>query len=677
MHISKHVLKLLGRAPAKCLSARKLSLGSVECSSRASSLTTGDYDTVHRNSIKHKEQFWDEIAQNIVWHKPYTQVLDPECLLTSPLWFRGGELNTCYNAVDRHVEAGKGSKVAIIHDSPVTGSKRSFTYLQLLDQVKRMAGVLSQLGVTKGDTVLIYMPMMMETIVAMLACTRIGAIHSVVFGGFAPQALSTRLTHLQPKVVLSASCGIEPSRVIEYKPMLDTAIQISQHKPKHCVILQRPHLPEAGLHKSRDVSWDEVMAKSQGHDPVPVESNHPCYILYTSGTTGKPKGIVRPTGGHAVVLPWTMKAIYGVEEDDVWWSASDLGWVVGHSYICYAPLLNGNTTIVYEGKPVGTPDSNQFFRVIKEHNVKTMFTSPSALRAIRKVDETAMIDDGTKFEHCFVAGECLDHRTRAWAENALKVPVLDNWWQTESGFPITAHCMGLGMHPNPPRGTTGKPVPGYDIELLNSENEHVGVGELGRIVCRLPLPPGCFNTLFEAHTRYIDTYFQQFQNYYDTMDAGMMDKDGYISVLSREDDVINVAGHRMSALALEEALMEHSDVEDALVCGVPDELKGVVPLGLVVVNRERNEKELAQELIAHIREHVGPVAAFKHCAIVKELPHTRSGKVPRGSISTLARGEKMTIPGTIEDPSVYSHVHAALQRCGFAQGVSDPYSNQP
>ncbi|KAA0201195.1 hypothetical protein HAZT_HAZT007534 [Hyalella azteca] len=677
MQNSRHFITKLATSHVKSFQVRKFALESGKRStSRAAALSVGDYDTVHRNSLKHKEQFWDEIAQNIVWHKPYTQVLDADSLPTSPMWFRGGELNTCYNALDRHVEAGKGSKVAIIHDSPVTGSKRNITYAELLDEVKRMAGVLVKHGVTKGDKVLIYMPLVIETMVAMLACTRIGAIHCVVFGGFAAQELSRRITHLGPKLIISASCGIEPSRVVEYKPLLDTAIQISSHKPDHCIIFQRPHLPEAKMQKTRDLDWNEEMAQSQGHDPVPVESNHPCYILHTSGTTGKPKGIVRPTGGHAVVLPWTMKAVFGIEEDDVWWSASDLGWVVGHSYVCYAPLLNCNTTVLYEGKPVGTPDSNQFFRVIKEHNVKKMFTSPSALRAIKKVDEEASIADGTQLEHCFVAGECLDHVTRAWAEEAFKVPILNNWWQTESGFPITAHCMGLGMNPNPPRGTTGKPVPGYDIDLLNSENEHVGLGELGRIVCRLPLPPGCFSTLYEAHTRYIDTYFKQFQGYYDTMDAGMKDKDGYISVLSREDDVINVSGHRMSALALEEALMEHPDVTDAIVCGVPDDLKGVVPLGLVVVSRDRDEKELVQELVKHVRDHVGPVAAFKHCAIVTALPHTRNGKIPRGSIATLARGDKMTIPSTVEDASVYSNIHAALQRCGFALNVPDPYSNQ-
>uniref|UniRef100_A0A2P2HVP7 Acyl-CoA synthetase short-chain family member 3, mitochondrial n=1 Tax=Hirondellea gigas TaxID=1518452 RepID=A0A2P2HVP7_9CRUS len=650
----------------------KFSACTVHLSAPANSLTVGDYETVYRNSIEKKEEFWDELAQKIVWHKPYVRVLDPNSLPTSPLWFPGGELNTCYNAVDVHVQKGRGKKVAIIHDSPVTETKKKITYDELLDQVSRLAGVLSNLGVTRGNRVLIYMPMMAEALIAMLATARLGAIHSVVFGGFAAKELSTRIMHLKPKVILSASHGIEPSRIIEYKPLLDTAIKISSHKPNHCVILQRPMFNHITMEKGRDLNWDEEMAKAKPHDAVPVESNHPCYVLYTSGTTGKPKGIVRPTGGHAVVLPWTMKAIYGMEKDDVWWGASDLGWVVGHSYICYAPLLNGNTTVIFEGKPVGTPDSKQFFRMITEHNIRGLFTAPSALRAIKQKDPTGHIGPNSNLKHLFIAGECLDHDTRVWAEKAFNIHGLDHWWQTETGYAISAHCMGLNMDPNPPRGTTGKPFIGYDLELLNSEGEKVGPGELGRIVCKLPLPPGCMNTLYDAHVRFIESYFQQYPGYYDTMDAGMKDKDGYISVLSREDDVINVSGHRMSSLALEEALMEHPDVDDALVCGVPDELKGVVPLGLVVVNKERDEKELVKELVAAIRLHVGPVAAFRHCAIVAGLPRTRSGKTPRGSIACLARGEKITISPTIEDHSVYSGIHAALQRCGFAKDVADP-----
>jgi len=634
-------------------------------------LTTGDYDTVYRNSIEKREDFYNELAQKITWHRPYNRVLDPNSLPTEPLWFPGGELNTCYNAVDRHVEAGHGERLAIIYDSPIAETVSKMTYAELLAQVRKMAYILSSCGVKKGDTVMLYMPMIAESLVAMLACSRIGAVHSVVFGGFAAQELSTRISHLKPKVILSASCGLEPNRVVHYKPLLDTAIKISPHKPENCVILQRSW-SKAAMTAGRDLDWFEEMDKAGNLDAVPVDSNHPCYILYTSGTTGKPKGIVRPTGGHAVVLPYTMKAIYDMEPGEAWWAASDLGWVVGHSYICYAPLLNGNTTVVYEGKPVGTPNSHQFFRVIEEHDVRGMFTAPTALRAIKQVDDRATFEKETKLRGVFIAGESLDNETRLWTERAFKVPALDNWWQTETGYAITAHAMGLGMNPNPPRHTTGKPFIGFDVDLLNSENEAIGVGELGRIVVKTPLPPGCMNTLFEAHVRYIETYFQQFPGYYDTMDAGMLDKDGYVSVLSRTDDVINVAGHRMSALALEEALLEHKDVIEAAVFGVPDELKGVVPLGLVVVKGIRDEGELKKELVATVREHVGPVAAFKHAAIVQALPKTRSGKTPRGSLQSLARGEQVTISPTIEDPSVYEDILKALHRCGYAIGAPPP-----
>lgn len=590
---------------------------SVHLSSKLKALSVGEYDTVYRNSIENREQFYDELAQNVVWHKPYTRVLDTNSSLNSPNWFPGGELNTCYNAVDKHVENGHGARIAIIHDSPVTDSKKFMTYDQLLEQVKKLARVLTDQGVQKGDTVLIYMPMMAESLVAMLASTRIGAVHSVVFGGFAAQELCTRIGHLKPKVIISASCGVEPSRIVHYKPLLDTAIKISSHKPNKCIILQRPNLSQASMDRDRDIDWNEAMDKSKGHDAIPVESNHPCYVLYTSGTTGNPKGIVRPTGGHAVILPWTMSAIYGMKEGEVWWAASDLGWIVGHSYICYAPLFNGNTTIVYEGKPVGTPDSKQFFRIIKEHNVQGLFTSPTALRSIKQADPKVSVHAENDLKHVFVAGESLDHETRIWTESAFKAPALDNWWQTETGYAISAHCMGLKMNRNPPRGTTGKPFIGFDIQILNSEGKEVGVGELGRMVCRLPLPPGCMNTLFQAHVRYGETYFKQFPGYYDTMDAGMKDINGYISVLSREDDVINVAGHRLSTTALEEALMEHEDVVEAAVCGVPDDLKGVVPLGLVVVNKHREEGDLVKELVSLVRNIIGPVAAFRHCAIVK------------------------------------------------------------
>ena len=612
---SRLLLRALKSYPAVGCNAQFA--GTVHISSRPKSLLIGDYDTVYKNSIEKREQFYDELAQKIIWHKPYSRVLDPDSLPTSPNWFPGGELNTCYNAVDRHVENGHGSRIAIIHDSPVTQTKRQITYSELLDQVRKLAWILTEQGIKKGDAVLIYMPMVLEALVAMLAIVRIGAVHSVVFGGFAAQELSTRIVHLKPKLIISASFGIEPSRIVQYKPLLDTAIKLSSHKPKKCIILQRSSLVHASMEKGMDLDWNEEMDKAKGRDAIPVDSNHPCYVLYTSGTTGQPKGIVRPTGGHAVVLPWTMKAIYDMDEGEVWWAASDLGWVVGHSYICYAPLLNGNTTVVYEGKPVGTPDSKQFFRVITDHDVRGMFTAPTALRAIKQVDPQASLPQDSKLKHVFIGGESLDHKTRIWTETAFNVPGLDNWWQTETGYAITAHSIGLKMNPNPPRGTAGKPFVGYEIELLNSDGGNVGLGELGRVVCRLPLPPGCMTTLHEAHARYIETYFQQFPGYYDTMDAGMKDVNGYISVLSRQDDVINVAGHRMSTLALEEALTSHEDVEEAAVCGVPDELKGVVPLGLVVLKKDRDEDEIAKELIEHVRSQVGPVAAFRHCAVVK------------------------------------------------------------
>ena len=634
--------------------------------------SSATYDSLHRKSIEKKEEFWDELGQKVVWHKPYKRVLDPESAPTSPRWFVGGEINTCYNAVDRHVEAGRGDRVAIIHDSPVTGTKKAVTYSDLQQQVARLARVFSNLGVTKGDTVLIYMPMMAEAVMAMLAVTRLGAIHSVVFGGFAASQLSSRIDHLKPKLIVIASCGVEPSRTVEYKPIVDAAIQISHHKPKHCLVLQREDLPQARLKPGSDLNWEEEIEYAKGHDPVPVDSDHPCYVLYTSGTTGNPKGISRPTGGHAVVLPWTMKAFYGMEPDDVWWAASDLGWIVGHSYICYAPLLNGNTTVIYEGKPVGTPNSKQFYRVIQEHNVKGMFTAPTALRAIKLVDADASMSEDSPLKYMFVAGETLDHETREWAESSFRVPVLNNWWQTETGFAITAHCVGLFDTKNPPKGSAGKPCVGYDLQLVTSEGKQVERGELGRIVCRLPLPPCCFTTLHDAHNRFIDTYFRQFPGYYDTMDAGMRDSEGFISVLSREDDVINVAGHRLSTLALEEALMEHSNVVEAAVVGVPDEMKGVVPLGLVVVKFPAEEKPLAKELVSLVRERIGPVAAFKHCAVVEALPRTRSGKTPRGSIATLARGEKVKISPTIEDATVYRDIHAALMRLGFALDAPEP-----
>lgn len=640
---------------------------------------SGSYDELHRRSIAERELFWDEVGQCVEWHRPYTQVLDNS---EEPFtrWYVGGELNACHNAVDRHVSAGRGDQVAIINDSPVTQTVRKTTYSQLQEQVSRLAGGLQRLGVDRGDRVMIYMPMITEAVVAMLATVRLGAVHSVVFGGFAARELATRISHLQPRVVISASCGVEPSRLVHYKPMLDEAIQLSDHKPQYCVLLQRSDLLRADLTPGRDLDWHDLLDTSPLTDPVPVPADHPSYVLYTSGTTGQPKGIVRPTGGHAAVLPWTMKTIYDMEPGEVWWAASDLGWIVGHSYICYAPLFNGNTTIIYEGKPVGTPDAGQFFRVIEEHDVRGMFTAPTAIRAIMKDDPNAAEGrkyDITSLKNLFVAGEPLDHETREWAQDAFRVPVLDNWWQTETGYAITAHCVGMQMSVSPPRGTSGKPFVGFDVQVLTEDGKEAEPGQLGRIVCRLPLPPGFMSSLYKAPDRYVETYFSKFPGYYDTMDAGVRDEQGYVGVMSRDDDVINVAGHRLSTLALEEAMLEHPLVVDAAVVGVPDATKGEVPLGLFVTQggSEVTEQQIVKELVDVVRGVVGPVAAFRYSAQVRGLPRTRSGKTARKSIADLARDKTIKIPPTIEDPSIYLDVLAALRRCGFGLSAPDPVAS--
>ena len=612
------------------------------------------------------------------WHKPYERVLDnSEQPFTR--WYCGGQLNTCHNAVDRHVAAGRGDQLAVIHDSPITGSLTTLTFTQLQEAVARLAGGLARLGVTRDDTVLIYMPMVGEAVVAMLAVARLGATHSLVFGGFAAPELATRISHLQPRVVLTASCGVEPSRHVLYKPILDQAIELAAHKPQHCVMLQREGLPQATLTPGRDHEWQELVATSSPHDAVPVPSDHPCYVLYTSGTTGQPKGVQRPSGGHAAVLAWTMRAIYGMNTGEVWWAASDLGWIVGHSYICYAPLLAGNTTIVYEGKPVGTPDPGQFFRVVAQHKVAGMFTAPTALRSILLKDPDhahSRAHDTSSLRNLFVAGEPLDHDTRLWAEQAFGTPVLDNWWQTETGYAITAHCMGLGMPQRPPRGASGKAFMGFDVRVLREDGSEAGVGELGRLACRLPLPPGVMNTLYRAPDRFKDTYFIKYPGYYDTMDAGVVDSQGYVGVRARDDDVINVAGHRLSTLALEEAMLVHPRVVDAAVVGIPDSLKGEVPLGLFVVDgtagEDKEEEELTREVVQTVREQVGPVAAFRVAVAVPGLPRTRSGKTARKSIRDMATDKAIKVAPTIENPAVYPTILAALRRRGIALQAPDP-----
>uniref|UniRef100_A0A0N7ZAC5 Acyl-CoA synthetase short-chain family member 3, mitochondrial n=1 Tax=Scylla olivacea TaxID=85551 RepID=A0A0N7ZAC5_SCYOL len=637
----------------------------------------GSYDDLHRRSLAEPEQFWDEVGRVVEWHKPYERVLD-DSRQPFTQWYTGGLLNTCHNAVDRHVAAGRGDQLAVIHDSPITGSLSSLTFSQLQEATARLAGALARLGVTRGDTVLIYMPMVAEAVVAMLAVTRLGAAHSLVFGGFAAPELATRISHLQPRVVLAASCGVEPSRHVEYKPILDQAIELATHKPQHCVLLQREGLPQATLTPSRDHDWQELVATSSPHDAVPVPSDHPCYILYTSGTTGQPKGVVRPTGGHAAVLTWTMQAIYGINTGEVWWAASDLGWIVGHSYICYAPLLAGVTTVVYEGKPVGTPDPGQFFRVVAQHGVSGMFTAPTALRSILQKDPDGVYSrahDISSLRSLFVAGEPLDHETRVWAESAFGTPVLDNWWQTETGFAITAHCVGLGMTQRPPRGASGKAFMGFDVRVLREDGSEAGVGELGRLACRLPLPPGFMSTLYRSPDRFTDTYFTKFPGYYDTMDAGVVDAQGYVGVRARDDDVINVAGHRLSTLALEEAMLVHPRVVSAAVVGLPDQLKGEVPLGLFVVDGEIGEEEadeIGREVVQTVREQVGPVAAFRLAVPVPGLPRTRSGKTARKSIKDLACEKHIKVGPTVENPTVYLAILAALRRYGIALNAPDP-----
>jgi propionyl-CoA synthetase len=612
--------------------------------------------------------FWAEAAQDIHWIKTWDRVLDDD---KPPFyrWFPGAQTNTCYNAVDRHVEAGRGEQAAIIYDSPITESGRTISYNELKTQVARCAGMLRGLGVDKGDRVIIYMPMVPETTVAMLACARIGAVHSVVFGGFAPNELATRIDDCRPKVILSASCGIEPGRIVPYKPLLDGAIEISSHDPDACVILQREQ-ETATLVPGRDHDWNDVMAGAQPADCVPVLATDPLYILYTSGTTGIPKGVVRDNGGHLVALKWSMKNIYDVNPGEVWWSASDVGWVVGHSYIVYAPLFHGATTILFEGKPVGTPDAGVFWRVIQQHNCVALFTAPTAFRAIRRDDpDGALLSkyDLSKFRTLFLAGERADPDTIQWAEQQLKKPVIDHWWQTETGWPIASNCMGLG--PLPVKyGSPTKAVPGYDVRVVDESCNEIPRGETGAIVVKMPLPPGCLPTLWQADDRYVESYMAEFPGYYKTADAGYQDEDGYLYIMSRTDDIINVAGHRLSTGGMEEVLAGHADVAECAVVGVADNLKGQAPVGFVVLKAgvDRDEGTICQELVAKVRAEIGPVAAFKACAVVARLPKTRSGKILRGTIGAIADGKEWKMPATIEDPVILDEITEALQTIGYA-----------
>jgi len=627
------------------------------------------YQDVYTRSMKDPEGFWADAAKDIDWHKPAEKILD-DSNIPFYRWFKGGELNTCYNALDRHIENGRGDQTALIYDSPVTGTKKRFSYTELRDTVANFAGALANHGVVKGDRVIVYMPMIPEAVVAMLACARIGAIHSVVFGGFAAKELATRINDAKPKLIVSASCGIEGSRVIEYKPLLDDAIDLAEHKPSATLIYQRPQV-SAPLQEGRDFDWVQAAAAAQPAECVNVAATDPLYILYTSGTTGIPKGVVRDNGGHAVAMKWSMKNVYNVNPGDVFWAASDVGWVVGHSYIVYAPLLHGATTILFEGKPVGTPDPGAFWRVISEYGVKVLFTAPTAFRAIKREDPNAEYlkkYDMSKFQALFLAGERCDPDTLAWAQETLKVPVVDHWWQTETGWAIAANCLGIEQLPIKP-GSPTVCVPGYDVRVLDENGKEEKAGEIGRIMIKLPMPPGCLPTLWQKDDRYVESYLSATEGYYLTGDAGRKDADGYLWIMSRIDDIINVAGHRLSTGGMEEVLASHPDVAECAVIGAADKLKGELPIGLVVLKAGagKDEEKLIGELVALVRQKIGPVAAFKKVAVVDRLPKTRSGKILRGTMKKIADAEEYKVPATIDDPAILDEITKALIRIGYAQ----------
>jgi propionyl-CoA synthetase len=626
----------------------------------------GGYAETYRRWQRDPEAFWLDLATAVDWEQ------EPESALEAsgaPLyrWFPGGRLNMCFNLLDRHVRDGRGDQPALIYDSPVTGRARTYSYRELMDETARVAGAFRRLGVERGDRVVIYMPMVPEAVMAMMACARLGAIHSVVFGGFAANELASRIADCRPRLVVAASCGIERSRIVEYGPLLNRALDLVEGDDPRCLILQRPE-HEAALVAGRDVSWDEALDGAEPAGCVPVEATDPLYILYTSGTTGLPKGIVRDTGGYAVALTWSMGAIYGAEAGDVYWAASDIGWVVGHSYIVYGPLLQGCTTVLYEGKPVGTPDAGAFWRVCADHGVDVLFTAPTAIRAIKREDprgEHMRDHDLSRLRTLFLAGERCDPDTLAWAERSLGRPVIDHWWQTETGWAITANCVGLERLPVRP-GSSAKAVPGYDLRVLDDEGRQAAAGEIGSLCVKLPLPPGCSPTLWGSDARWVDAYLSQYEGYYLTADAGYIDDDGYVYVMSRTDDVINTAGHRLSTGAIEEVVAAHPDVAECAVVGVADDLKGQVPIGLAVLKSgvERERGEIAAELIARVRDEIGPVAAFKDVRIVQALPKTRSGKILRGTIRKMADGEEWRMPATIEDATVLDDLGHVLAEMG-------------
>ena len=626
------------------------------------------YSDIYATWQADPESFWMEAAEAIDWDRKPTKALTDD---KAPLyeWFADGMVNTCWNAVDRHVAAGNGARTAIIYDSPITGTKRKISYAELQDKVARLAGALKAKGIEKGDRVIIYMPMVPEALEAMLACGRLGAIHSVVFGGFAANELAVRIDDCNPKCIIAGSCGIEPGRVVAYKPLLDKAIDLAKLKPEFCVILQREQ-QRAEMVEGRDLDWHGFQEGTDPADCVPVEGNHPSYILYTSGTTGQPKGVVRHTGGQLVALNWTMKNIYNVDPGEVFWAASDVGWVVGHSYICYAPLIAGNTTVVFEGKPVGTPDAGTFWRVISEHNVKSFFTAPTAFRAVKREDskgEFVRKYDLSGLRTVFLAGERADPDTITWAETQLKVPVIDHWWQTETGWSIAANPAGIELLPVK-LGSPSVPMPGYEVHILDEGGHEVKTGEMGAIAVKLPLPPGTLPTLWNAEARFRKAYLEHFPGYYETGDAGYRDEDGYLYIMARTDDVINVAGHRLSTGAMEEVLASHPDVAECAVIGVTDGLKGQLPVGFLCTNSgtEKADGEIVSECVKLVRERIGPVAAFKHAVVVQRLPKTRSGKILRATMVKIADSEDYKLPATIDDPAILDEIREALKTIGYA-----------
>ncbi len=630
-------------------------------------MTETKYQAEYQRSVDNPEAYWAEQAETLHWHKKWYKVLDDG---NAPLykWFTGGLFNTCYNALDRHVDNGRADQTALIYDSPVTHSIRKFSYRELRDEVATFAGVLVAQGISKGDRVVIYMPMVPEAAVAMLACARIGAIHSVVFGGFAAPELAKRIDAAEPKLVLAASCGIEPGRTVEYKPLLDEALELASHKVGRCIILQRSQ-SQAAMTEGRDLDWLTVAADAESVDCVPVESTDPLYVLYTSGTTGKPKGVVRDNGSHAVAMTYSLKAVYDIEPGDVFWAASDIGWVVGHSYIVYGPLIHGCTMIMYEGKPVGTPDAGAFWRVISDYKVKALFTAPTAFRAIKKEDPDGTLlkqYDLSSLKTLFLAGERSDPDTINWAGRMLNVPVVDHWWQTELGWPAIANCMGIEPMPIKP-GSSSVPVPGFDLQVLDEDGNQVPRGEIGNLVIKLPLAPGSLTTMWNNEAGYVENYLTRYPGYYLTGDAGFIDEDGYVSIMSRIDDIINVSGHRLSTGGMEEVLSGHQDVAECAVIGVADKLKGQVPVGMVVLKAgvDREHSEIVAELIARVREDIGAVAAFKQAAVVKRLPKTRSGKVLRKTMRSIANGEDYAMPATIDDPAILGEITETLASLGY------------